>query len=287
AEKTGLMPKLQPNELGLIARQVLHLPAKVIEERLLLRPGEGALSMFIGQVQGPGGGSGVYYGEIYANRDSLSMTLDAQLDELVRVGLPVYEALEQWERHPHIARLIQGATLREYQAHLIPWGGPPDLDCLSGDGVLLAGDAGKFNTRLGVGSWPAMASGAAAGRTVRHALEQGDFSATTLSAYQGFLAEEGLVELLAEARRGWMAGRDLLFELAANPETTRRMATRYAEDVGEPASHYDLPLWVEFYQQLARPFTPSYARPLLDQIASLATRRWQRLQGVQKHYKGW
>lgn len=287
AEKAELMPKLQPGELGLIARQVLDLPAEVIEERLLLRPGEGALSMFIGQVQGPGGRSGVYYGEIYSNHDSLSMTLDAQLDELVRVGLPVYEALEQWERHPLIARLIQGATLREYQAHLIPWGGPPDLECLYGDGVLLAGDAGKFNARLGVGSWPSMASGAAAAKTVAHALGQGDFSAITLSAYQGFLAEEGLVELLAEARRGWVEGRDPLFDMAANPDTTLRIATRYAEDIGEPASHYDLPLWVEFYQELARPSTPSYARPLLDQAASLATRCWQRLQGVQKHYEGW
>jgi flavin-dependent dehydrogenase len=215
------------------------------------------------------------------------MTLDAALDELVHVGLPVYEALEQWERHPHIARLIQGATLREYQAHLIPWGGPPDLECLYGDGVLLAGDAGKFNSRLGVGSWPSMASGAAAARSVRHALEKGDFSAATLSIYRDFLAEEGLVELLAEARRGWVKGRGLLVDMAANPEATRRIATRYTEDVGYPASLHDLPLWVDFYQELARPSTPSYARPLLDEAASLATRRWRLLQEMQRHYKGW
>ena len=75
AEKANLMPKLKPEELGLIVRQILDLPAEVIEERLLLRPGEGALSMFIRQVQGPGGRTGVYHGEIYSNRDSLSMTL--------------------------------------------------------------------------------------------------------------------------------------------------------------------------------------------------------------------
>jgi electron transfer flavoprotein-quinone oxidoreductase len=287
AEKAGLMPKLQPAELGLIARQILDLPGEVIEERLILRPGEGALSMFIGQVQGPSGRTGVYYGEIYTNRDSLSMTLDAQLDELVRVGLPVYEALELWERHPHIARLIQGATLREYQAHLIPWGGPPDLACLYGDGVLLAGDAGKVNARLGVGSWPAMASGAAAARTVLYALEKGDFSAVALSSYRDFLAEEGLVELLAEARRGWLEGRDLTFDMAANPDATRRIATRYAEDVGDPASLHDLPLWVDFYQGLVRPSTPPDARSLLDEAASLATRRWRRLQEIQEYYEGW
>ena len=129
SEKAGLMPRFQTDELVLIARQVLDLPAEVIEERLNVRPGEGALSMYYGRVRGPTGETGVYAGEIYSNHDSFSMGMDVRLDELVRVGLPVYEALEQWERHPHIARLIEGATLREYQAHLIPFGGPPWNAC--------------------------------------------------------------------------------------------------------------------------------------------------------------
>jgi electron transfer flavoprotein-quinone oxidoreductase len=286
ADKAGLMPGLQPDEVGLIARQIVDLPAEVIEERFVLQPGEGALSMFTGRVQGPSGRTGVYHGEIYTNHDSLSMTLDAPLDELVHVGLPVYDALDQWARHPYIARLIQGATLREYQAHLIPWGGPPDLDCLYGDGVLLAGDAGKINTREGVGSWPAMASGVAAARTVRYALDQGDVSAAALSTYRELLAEAGLVEYLAEARRGWRAGPDLLYAMAASPAATRRLATRYGEDVGDPASLYDRPLWVEAYQELARALTPSDLRPLLDEVAARATHNWRELQDLQKQYQG-
>jgi electron transfer flavoprotein-quinone oxidoreductase len=287
ADKAGLMPKLQPDGAGLIARQILDLPAEVIEERFVLRPGEGALSMFTGRVEGPSGRTGVYHGEIYTNHDSLSMTLDAPLDELVRAGVPVYDALDQWARHPYIARLIQGASLREYQAHLIPWGGPPDLDSLYGDGVLLAGDAGKINTREGVGSWPAMASGVAAARTVQHALEQGDVSAATLSRYHELLAEAGLVEYLAEARRGWWAGQDLLYAMANNPAATRRLATRYGEDVGDPASLHHRPLWVEAYQELVRALTPSDLRPLLDEAADDATRHWRQLQDVQTHYQGW
>jgi flavin-dependent dehydrogenase len=161
------------------------------------------------------------------------------------------------------------------------------MDCLYGDGVLLAGDAGKINTRLGVGSWPAMASGAAAARAVRHALGQEDFSSTCLSVYREFLAQEGLVEFLAEARRGWMEGGDIESYMAANPETLRRIASRYCEDVGEPASRHNLPLWVDFYQELVRPSAPTYVRPLLDEAASLATRRWRNLQQVQKKYQGW
>ena len=287
SEKAGLMPRFQTDELVLIARQVLDLPAEVIEERLNVRPGEGALSMYYGRVRGPTGETGVYAGEIYSNHDSFSMGMDVRLDELVRVGLPVYEALEQWERHPHIARLIEGATLREYQAHLIPFGGPPALGCLYGDGVLLTGDAGKFNTALGVGSWPAMASGAAAARTVRHALENEDYASSTLSSYLGFLAEEGLVEVLAQARRDWMQEHDLLHEMAAQAETTYRVASRYLENEDDPASLHEQPLWVDFYQSLARPATPAQARPLLDKAAALEMRDWRRLQEAQEHYEGW
>jgi hypothetical protein len=75
--------------------------------------------------------------------------------------------------------------------------------------------------------------------------------------------------------------------MAANPEALRRIASRYSEDVGEPASRHDLPLWVDFYQKLARPSAPTYVRPLLDEAVSLATRRWRHLQQVQKLYQGW
>ena len=46
------------------------------------------------------------------------------------------------------ARLIEGASLREYQAHLIPYGGVDELDRLFGDGVLLTGDAGQLGQQV-------------------------------------------------------------------------------------------------------------------------------------------
>ncbi|MCP4592073.1 MAG: FAD-dependent oxidoreductase, partial [bacterium] len=130
AEKSGLGDQPSSEDVSLIVREILDLPAEQIEERFVLRPGEGTLLLFGGPISGPAGNKSLYYTEMYTNQDSLSLTVEIPLNELQTCGVPVYEVLAARERHPYIARLIQGAKLREYQAHLIPWGGVPDLGCL-------------------------------------------------------------------------------------------------------------------------------------------------------------
>jgi electron transfer flavoprotein-quinone oxidoreductase len=276
AAQSGLLSRPAANELALIVRQVLDLPPATIEERFQLRPGEGALGMFVERVTGPTGRSAVYVGEIYTNLDSLSVTMDAELTDLVATGLSLYEAFEQRARHPYIATLLDGATLREYQAHLIPRGGPPGLESLYGDGVLLAGDAGKINTRLGVGSWPAMASGAAAARTVVHACAAGDFGREALAVYADFLTEEGVAAMIADARRAWMGEQvDLLDQVAAHPEAAYRFFWRWQEEEGQVWPGADEPLWVQGYRELLRPITPNKVRDALDPAAESEARRWR------------
>jgi len=276
AEKSGLRPRLAPAEASLITREILDLPAEVIEERFALQPGEGVLSLFTGVVPGVDGREGVYYTELYTNRDSLSLTTEARLDTLQACGVPAYEVLAARERHPYIARLIEGATLREYQAHLIPWGGVKDLGCLCGHGVLLAGDAGKFTTKEGVGSWPAMASGAAAARAVKCARERGDFSRGTLSAYVNFLDEEGLVDTQREARAEWShpGGRQVVDR---RPEQIVRLARRYFDSLRVPPGEHPYSMWGEAYYSLIRPLVSWYLRWPLGLATWIDTRRWRRL----------
>jgi electron transfer flavoprotein-quinone oxidoreductase len=276
AEKSGLLPKLTPPEVSLIIRQVLDLPAEVIEERFVLRPGEGIISLFIGIISGADGQEGVYYTELYTNRDSLSLTTETRLDTLRVCGVPTYEVMAERERHPHIARLIEGATLREYQAHLIPWGGVEDLSNLYGDGVLLAGDAGKFTTREGVGSWPAMASGAAAARAVKHACEKGDFSRATLSVYLDLLEEEGLIDTQREAREEWGLLNKRRRVLDKRPEQIVHLARRYFEDRRIPQDGHPYSMWGEAYHNLIRPLAPWYVRWVLGPAAWIDTLRWRR-----------
>jgi hypothetical protein len=202
--------------------------------------------------------------------------MDAELTDLVATGLPLYEAFEQCAHHPYIATLLAGTALREYQAHLIPRGGPPGLECLYGDGVLLAGDAGKINTRLGVGSWPAMASGAAAARAVTHACEAGDFSRDALAVYADFLTNEGVAAMIADARRAWTGEQvDLFDQVAADPEATYRFFWRWQEEEGQVWPGADAPLWVQGYRDLLRPIASDELRDALDPVAELEARRWR------------
>jgi electron transfer flavoprotein-quinone oxidoreductase len=236
------------------------------------------LSLFTGAISGLNGRKGVYYTEIYTNRDSVSMTAEVPLDVLQACGVPSYDVLAARERHPHIARLIQGATPREYQAHLIPWGGVADPDCLYGYGVLLTGDAGKFMTTEGVGSWPAMASGAAAARTVLHACEKGDFSRATLAIYLDLLDEEGMIETQREAREGWEAEKRQREIAAERPEHLIHIARRYFADwmPEEATEEYAHSLWGEVYHNLIKPLTPWYLRWPLGLAAWLDTLGWRR-----------
>jgi len=218
----------------------------------------------------------VYYTELYTNRDSLSLTTEARLDTLQACGVPTYEVMAARKRHPHIARLIESATLREYQAHLIPYGGVEDLSCLYGDGVLLVGDAGKFTTHEGVGSWPAMASGAAAARAVKHACEEGDFSRATLSVYVDLLDQEGLIDAQREAREVWSDLNKRRQVLVRHPEQMIRLARRYFYDRRFPQDGQLYSLWGEAYHNLIKPLTPWYVRWPLGLAAWIDTLCWRR-----------
>jgi electron transfer flavoprotein-quinone oxidoreductase len=278
AEKSGLRSQPGPSEVSLIIRQILNLPAGVIEDRFVLQPGEGVLSVYEGLVSKPNGGSGIYYTELYTNNDSLSLTVETPLDVLTKAGVPNHEVLAAREHHPHISRLIRGATLREYQAHLIPWGGVSDLGCLYGNGVLLAGDAGKFTTAEGVGSWPAMSSGAAAAKTVKHACQKSDFSRATLAAYRDILDEEGMIDVQREAKESWDHRRDWRSLVDQRPDLVVHIARRYYESWrGEPDDN-PYSIWGEAYHKLVKPMVPWYIRWPLGIATWVDTLRWRKQQ---------
>jgi electron transfer flavoprotein-quinone oxidoreductase len=276
AEKSRLRPnKLLPSEVSLIVREILDLRAERIEERFALEPGEGIISVYTGSITGPTGSKGIYYTELYTNRDSLSLTTEVPLSVLQVCGVSNYDVLAARERHPYIARLIRGATLREYQAHLIPWGGVDDLGCLFGEGVLLVGDAGKFTTKEGVGSWPAMASGAAAARAVKHACEKGDFTRASLAVYLDLLDEEGLVDTQREAHRDWDCDNRRREILSQYPEHLVRLARRYFDSWWTRQDESPYSLWGEAYHSLLKPRIPWYVRLPLGLAVWVDTLRWR------------
>ncbi|MFC2029956.1 FAD-dependent monooxygenase [Chloroflexota bacterium] len=276
ADKSGLRNLMAPSEVMLIIREILDLSAEIIEERFTLRPGEGMLSLFVAPVTGPTGKQGIYHTELYTNLDSLSLTTGARLDVIQEVGVPPYDVIAARERHPYITRLIQGATLREYQAHLLPWGGVADLGCVYGDGVLLAGDAGRFNTPDGVGSWPAMASGTAAARAVKLACESGDSSRATLAIYHDLLDEEGLVDVNNEAQEESRHEKRFADQTLQQPGHLLHLAERYLDDWSSKEEEYPYSLLGDAYHRLVKPQVPWYIRWPLNLAVWADTLGWRR-----------
>ena len=72
------------------------------------------------------------------------------------------EIIAELKAHPAIAPLVEGGELKEYSAHLIPEAGLAMMPQLTGDGMLVAGDAAALCLAAGIwleGVNFAMASG--------------------------------------------------------------------------------------------------------------------------------
>ncbi len=183
-QRAGLSRPLQPDEMALVVKEIIALPAPVIEDRFTLEPGRGATIEVYGAVtRGMAG-----YGFVYTNRESLSVGIGALISHFMETRVTPWDLLEGFRSHPMVAPLLRGGEAREYMAHAIPEGGLRAMPRLFDDGVLVAGDAAMMVNNLHrEGSNLAMAAGRMAGETVVRAARTGDFSARGLSAYQELL----------------------------------------------------------------------------------------------------
>ncbi|MBM3450461.1 MAG: FAD-dependent oxidoreductase [Armatimonadetes bacterium] len=187
----------EPHHLALGVKEVIGLPAEVIESRFNLERGQGTTIEIYGSVtQGHSG-----YGFVYTNRDSLSLGVGVLVSHLMRTKRTPYDLLEQMKQHPMIRPLIAGGDVLEYSAHAIPEGGYDAMPRLYGGGVLIAGDAAMMVNGLHrEGSNLAAAAGRMAGETVVEAHRRNDFSARSLAAYEAKLRDSFVVKDLVKYR---------------------------------------------------------------------------------------
>lgn len=177
--KAGLFPKLPPAyAYTLYVKEVFSLPKEKINDRFQLEDNEGAI---IGMVGFPTS-TAIGKAGLWTNKDTISLIVGGYLNQLASHGLSPYMLLKRLKQHPFVKRMIQGAELVEYQAHMVPKGGYTFLPKLYGDNILVAGDAalmisGRRGTDL------AMLSGKYAAETVVQAKAKGDFSAKMLANY--------------------------------------------------------------------------------------------------------
>ncbi|QZN94366.1 FAD-dependent oxidoreductase [Symbiopectobacterium purcellii] len=179
----GMVPPPSPHHYAVGVKELIALPAAQIEDRFNLAPGEGAAWLFAGSPSNGLMGGGF----LYTNKDSISLGLVCGLGDIAHASKSVPQMLEDFKQHPTIRPLIQGGTLLEYSAHMVPEGGLEMVPSLVDDGVMIVGDAAGLCLNLGYtvrGMDLAIASAQAAANTAIAAKQRQDFSSSSLMEYK-------------------------------------------------------------------------------------------------------
>ena len=99
--------------------------------------------------------------------------------------LDPHHVLQQFKRHPFVAKLLEGGKMMRYGAKSMPYGGWWAIPPVAGDGWMIVGDsAGFLNSQRLKGIHLAIKSGTLAAETAFEALKKDDFSSATLSQFQ-------------------------------------------------------------------------------------------------------
>ncbi len=201
AEKAGLRKPFESQHFAVGFKEVIKLPREKIEDRFGLMGDEGMAHLFVGSLtKGMMGG-----GFLYTNLESISLGMVIGIDAINKrePREEVYQFLDEFKQSPEVKKLIQGGTLVEYSAHLIPEGGIQVMPKLYSDGILLVGDAAGFGLNVLItvrGMEYAIASGVIAAEAVKEAKKKGDFSARSLAHYEDLLRNSFLLKELQTFR---------------------------------------------------------------------------------------
>ncbi|MEM1945045.1 MAG: FAD-dependent oxidoreductase [Nitrososphaerota archaeon] len=190
--QAGIRRKLEPFQVYHGIKHVYKLRSERVEE-LFSDAGGFRVYYLLGRFMHDMLGGGF----IYPNKDTVSVGLVLDLASAVShftkipldIGKPL-DMLEEMERHPFVAEILEGATRVEYSAHNIPKGYKCLPDRPYAPGFLMAGDALGVFVKIGAlidGMRPAIASGILAARAYLQAKKAGDFSAVKLSMYRTLL----------------------------------------------------------------------------------------------------
>lgn len=193
-ERAGLRENLVPRQLYHGIKRVYRLDEEKIEQRFRVRQGEGRAVFFLGEfMHGIGGGA-----FIYTNRDTLSVGVVVSMDSMIRETTEHFDSVgklldvqDEFESHPMVAELLDGAEAVEYSSHNVPKGYKCILKRPYSDGFLVAGDALGAFVKIGPmidGMRRAIASGIMAAETYLAASTSGSYRSSNLSRYRDLLS---------------------------------------------------------------------------------------------------
>ena len=186
AKEAGLYTDADAAHYTVGVKQTLALPRSTIEERFGVRGRDGVDIEIVGATGGVNGGA-----FLYTNLDTIAVGVVLSMTGLARSTTRPEQIIEQLKTHHAIAPLVEGGEVVEYSAHVIPEAGVAMMPRMTGDGLLVAGDAAALCLAAGIwleGVNFAMASGMYAGEAAADALAAGDMSAGGLAGYERRLA---------------------------------------------------------------------------------------------------
>src|SRR5260370_34147468 len=146
--------------------------------------------------------------------------------------------LQEFKRHPLVAKLLEGGKMIRYGAKSMPYGGWWAIPPVAGDGWMILGDsAGFLNSARLKGIHLAIKRGLLAPETAFEAMKKDDFSAASLNQYQKKVESSWIKEELLKIRnihqgfeRGFYAG---MFHTALQMVTGGRgLRNRYPSHAG-------------------------------------------------------
>ena len=199
--KAGLRDEMPPRDYLLGIKEVHHMNGSLINDKFSLGEGQGMASEhIIGYLDG-----GVLAGGfLYTNKSSISLGIVVHLETLWEKGIKSTDILEQFKQHPLISNMIEGGSMIEYGAHLVPESGYKMMPRLSGDGFLVVGDAAGFVFSNGLviqGMNYAARSGIIAAEAIKAAHDAGDFSARSLKRYERLLKQSYVLKDLKKFKK--------------------------------------------------------------------------------------
>jgi electron transfer flavoprotein-quinone oxidoreductase len=250
AKGAGLHNEWKPQDFAIAVKETYSLPKEKIEDRFNVRGDEGIAMMIYG------GRREEYAGFLYTNKDTISFGIGAIMSDLAKTksyNMPM-QILEWLKKHPSIKPLLEGTSLREYTAHLIPEGGYDNVPPLFTDGMMVCGDAAMLVNALNwEGTNFAMFSGKFAGQTAIGAKKSGgNFSASQLAGYQAYLENSFVLKDLKKFRDVPHYIASHKYFLTLYPELMNDLFYKFFEVDGRPKEEHLDEMKKELYSRRGR-----------------------------------
>lgn len=199
-EKLGMVTKVDTHNCAVGVKELIELSPQQMTDRFGCQGKNGTAWLFAGTPSAGYMGGGF----LYTNETSVSLGLVFGLHNVDKVGKSVPQMLEDFKNHPCVAPLVEGGTLAEYSAHVVPEGGINMVPKITGDGVLIVGDAAGLCLNVAYtvrGMDLAVASAECAAKAVIAAKAKGDFSEAGLAAYKSALEDSFVMQDLQLYRK--------------------------------------------------------------------------------------